>query len=50
MGRGKKKQLSKTKFMSPPLTEDEIRDIKLARKSKGKIFKTPEVLIADLKR
>ncbi len=33
---------------SPPLSEEEIADIKKALKSKGKIYKTPEELIQDL--
>jgi hypothetical protein len=33
---------------SPPLSAEEIADIKKARKSKGKIYRTPEKLIQDL--
>ncbi|WP_166392483.1 hypothetical protein [Candidatus Nitrosotalea sp. TS] len=40
--------LSKTKMYSPPLSEEEVADIKKALKSKGKIYKTPEALIEDL--
>lgn len=40
--------LSKIKIYSPPLSEEEVADIKKALKSKGKIYKTPEKLIQDL--
>ncbi len=40
--------LSKTKLYSPPLSKEEIADIKKALKSKGKIYKIPEELIKDL--
>ncbi|NHI04298.1 hypothetical protein DYY67_1156 [Candidatus Nitrosotalea sp. TS] len=43
-----KRMLSKTKMYSPPLSEEEVADIKKALKSKGKIYKTPEALIEDL--
>lgn len=33
---------------SPPLSKEEVADIKKALKSKGKIYKTPEALIEDL--
>ncbi|MGI0007903.1 MAG: hypothetical protein ACREAR_07920 [Nitrosotalea sp.] len=39
---------TKTKMNSPPLSDEEIADIKKARKSKGKIYETPEKLIRDL--
>lgn len=35
---------------SPPLSDEEIRDIKEARKTKGKIFNNMEDLLADLKK
>lgn len=40
--------MSKTKFSSPPLSREEIRDVEQARKYKGKLFNTPEELIEDL--
>ncbi len=40
--------MSKTKFSSPPLSTVEIKDVEQARKSKGKLFNTPEELIEDL--
>jgi hypothetical protein len=40
--------MSKTKFLSPPLSTAEIKDVEQARKSKGKLFNTPEELIEDL--
>ncbi|MFZ1076324.1 MAG: hypothetical protein WAN47_02710 [Nitrosotalea sp.] len=43
-----KRMLSKTKMYSPPLSEEEVADVKKALKSKGKIYKTPEELIQDL--
>ena len=43
-----KKNVVKTKMDSPPLSDEEIADIKKARKSKGEIYKTPEKLIRDL--
>ena len=39
--------MSKTKFSSPPLSREEIRDVEQARKSNGKMFNTPEELIED---
>ena len=42
------RMLSKTKMYSPPLSKEEIADVKKALKSKGKIYKTPEELIKDL--
>lgn len=42
--------LSKAKMYSPPLSKEEIEDIKKARKSRGKLFNTPEELIEDLHR
>lgn len=42
------RSLSKTKNYSPPLSDEEIRDVKKALRSKGKIFKTPEEAIEDL--
>ncbi len=33
---------------SPPLSEEEVADVKKALKSKGKIYMTPEELIQDL--
>jgi hypothetical protein len=33
---------------SPPLSMEEIKDVEQTRKSKGKIYKTPEKLIQDL--
>ncbi|MDE1765924.1 MAG: hypothetical protein KGI27_06580 [Thaumarchaeota archaeon] len=43
-----KNMMSKTKFSSPPLSTAEIKDVEQARKSKGKLFNTPEELIEDL--
>ena len=43
-----KKILSKTKMYSPPLSKEEVVDVKKALRSKGKIYKTPEELIRDL--
>ena len=43
-----KSMLSKTKMYSPPLSKEEIADVKKARKSRGKLFNTPEELIEDL--
>ncbi|MDE1764364.1 MAG: hypothetical protein KGH88_09025 [Thaumarchaeota archaeon] len=40
--------MSKTKFSSPPLSTAEIKDIEQARKSRGKLFNTPEELIENL--
>ncbi|MDE1872939.1 MAG: hypothetical protein KGH99_05630 [Thaumarchaeota archaeon] len=40
--------MSKTKFSSPPLSKEEIRDVEQARKDKGKLFNTPEEFIEDL--
>lgn len=42
--------LSKTKTYSPPLSKEEIADVKKARKSKGKLYNSPEELIEDLHR
>ncbi len=33
---------------SPPLSEEEVADVKKALKSKGKIYRSPEELIQDL--
>ena len=43
-----KETLSKTKMYSPPLSKEEIVDVKKTLRSKGKIYKTPEELIRDL--
>jgi hypothetical protein len=40
--------LSKTKTESPPLSPEEISDIKKARTEKGKIYNDVEELIQDL--
>jgi hypothetical protein len=40
--------LSKTKSESPPLSPEEIADIKKARAEKGKIYDDVEELIKDL--
>lgn len=43
-----KKYTPQAKINSPPLSTAEIRDVEQARKSKGKLFNTPEELIEDL--
>jgi hypothetical protein len=43
-----KKYMPQAKINSPPLSTAEIKDIKDARKSKGKLFNTTEELIEDL--
>lgn len=40
--------MSTTKVESPPLSDDEIADIKKARTEKGKIYNNVEDLIHDL--
>jgi hypothetical protein len=40
--------MPQAKINSPPLSTAEIKDVKDARKSKGKLFNTPEELIKDL--
>lgn len=40
--------MPQAKINSPPLSTAEIRDVEQARKSKGKLFNTPEELIEDL--
>lgn len=41
--------LSKTKVNSPPLSEEEIRDVKKALKEKrGRVFKTAQEAMEDL--
>ena len=43
------RSLSKTKNYSPPLSDEEIRDVKKALKEKrGRVFKTAQEAIDDL--
>jgi len=43
-----RKPVSKTKIESPPLSEEEIADVKEARTEKGQIYDDVEDLIKDL--
>lgn len=43
-----RKAVSKTKIESPPLSEEEIADVKEARTEKGQIYDDVEDLIKDL--
>lgn len=40
--------MPQVKINSPPLSMEEIKDVEQARKSKGKLFNTPEELIEIL--